>query len=839
MPKPVAFNSGSKKSVSGIKQANIEIALDNTIDYGVGYSGLTFYNSIEANNGHVIMSDSYTMGLSTFANAKPLFWVVPTKTDSDLLRIINGLPNRVGQIRFTSITDALDWTISSGNFFTVSDPLPDVNVSGLEIYLDAASIGSYPRTGTTWRDLSGNNRHATLYNGVTFDDTFYSLSFDGSNDYLSIPYYNITTESFAVEVWFTPYQNTDYLRGVLSCGDVWSGGVGGQGWSLGYNGSSTDFHFGVRGSDGSVYRSDYGSSIVWGKTYHLFLCRDTSTQTLNLYVNGVKGNVISLSNSISLTGNGTSIRHGGWGYSPIGPYGKIHSVKVYKNRNFTDAEVLSSYQTTSLIDQKGLVCYLDARHPKSYPQSGYTWTDLVSNFKFDYSYLDLTNVFYTDGFFDMSYLNDGYFGCTNTPGFNSLSAITNTNNYTIMSFINNRSNAQSWQVYFGGSTSASGLEVVNGRAQIALSANSNMWIETDTVNGNFPIHGSGGEGTNVPPYDTSTLLQTWQSIASTYDGSFLKGYHNGNYVVYRAATGTVKPFSTGLSFPRIGQIPAHGLSEFWTTINLIYNRTLTQAEIRQNHNAIINKIKNFSPTSGSISADISSGVNLSGLIIDLDAADSNSYPGSGNIWYDLSGVNNHAVKVDGSQAPTWNSGGYFYFNPTVVGRNGAFLITDSATIRYLNSITIILVFTLETKTVISGDSDWMCLFSKDNNSRSDQKPAVSINQTPNTNFRYLHIEAPSQTNSVANLFTDYNGTTWHHVVTTISSLGTNSYLNGTLVGSSLVTMTGNLNSIYLGTDSGSEMFKGKLAIVKVYNRALTSTEISNHYNTIKSRFSLP
>jgi hypothetical protein len=106
-------------------------------------------------------------------------------------------------------------------------------------------------------------------------------------------------------------------------------------------------------------------------------------------------------------------------------------------------------------------------------------------------------------------------------------------------------------------------------------------------------------------------------------------------------------------------------------------------------------------------------------------------------------------------------------------------------------------------------------------------------------FTSLHIEVPNQTNSVANLFTDYNGTTWHHVVATISSLGTNSYLNGSLVGTSSITMTGNLNSIYLGTDSGSEMFKGKLAIVKVYNRALTSTEISNHYNTIKSRFSLP
>ena len=40
------------------------------------------------------------------------------------------------------------------------------------------------------------------------------------------------------------------------------------------------------------------------------------------------------------------------------------------------------------------------------------------------------------------------------------------------------------------------------------------------------------------------------------------------------------------------------------------------------------------------------------MVLYLDAKDSNSYPGNGNIWYDLSGYNNHGT-ISGA---TYNSG---------------------------------------------------------------------------------------------------------------------------------------------------------------------------------------
>lgn len=56
--------------------------------------------------------------------------------------------------------------------------------SGLIMYLDAGISTSYPGTGSTWTDLSGTGRHATLYNtpGYVSSNSGY-LSFNGSNQY--------------------------------------------------------------------------------------------------------------------------------------------------------------------------------------------------------------------------------------------------------------------------------------------------------------------------------------------------------------------------------------------------------------------------------------------------------------------------------------------------------------------------------------------------------------------------------------------------------------------------------------------------------------------------------
>lgn len=66
---------------------------------------------------------------------------------------------------------------------------PKIVTDGLVLYLDAGNKRSYPGTGTTWIDLSGQGSNGTLVNGITFDSTNGgSLVFNGTNHYVNIPW---------------------------------------------------------------------------------------------------------------------------------------------------------------------------------------------------------------------------------------------------------------------------------------------------------------------------------------------------------------------------------------------------------------------------------------------------------------------------------------------------------------------------------------------------------------------------------------------------------------------------------------------------------------------------
>jgi len=229
-----------------------------------------------------------------------------------------------------------------------------------------------------------------------------------------------------------------------------------------------------------------------------------------------------------------------------------------------------------------------------------------------------------------------------------------------------------------------------------------------------------------------------------------------------------------------------------------------------------------------------------GLVLALDAANPLSYPGSGTIWSDISGNGNNATLNGNVINPVWNSAGYWSFFATANGLNGGMIVSGSNSLSAIGtSATVELVFTLETKTIISGDSAWMAIFSRGGPGApsTNQNPAISINQTNDGTLRYLHIERPSSFNSAANLFTDYTGNRWYHVTAVLGSTSFG-YLNAQQVSTSAGGITANINPIFIGYDGDNEMFKGKLSIVRMYNRALSATEVLQNYNATRGRFGL-
>jgi hypothetical protein len=71
--------------------------------------------------------------------------------------------------------------------------------NGLLLYWDAGNLDSYPGTGTTIYDLSGNGNNGTLYNGVGYNQTNGGvLVFDGVDDYVQSGGPNLYTSDYTV-----------------------------------------------------------------------------------------------------------------------------------------------------------------------------------------------------------------------------------------------------------------------------------------------------------------------------------------------------------------------------------------------------------------------------------------------------------------------------------------------------------------------------------------------------------------------------------------------------------------------------------------------------------------
>jgi len=98
---------------------------------------------------------------------------------------------------------------------------PDLIQDGLVLCLDAANTKSYPGSGTSWVDLSGNGNNGTLTNGPTFNSANGgSIVFDGANDYVNFSnIFNFTVGS--IGVWFKTSNAGSSYRALINKSESW------------------------------------------------------------------------------------------------------------------------------------------------------------------------------------------------------------------------------------------------------------------------------------------------------------------------------------------------------------------------------------------------------------------------------------------------------------------------------------------------------------------------------------------------------------------------------------------------------------------------------------------
>jgi hypothetical protein len=219
---------------------------------------------------------------------------------------------------------------------------------------------------------------------------------------------------------------------------------------------------------------------------------------------------------------------------------------------------------------------------------------------------------------------------------------------------------------------------------------------------------------------------------------------------------------------------------------------------------------------------------VDGLNLHLDASKTNSYPGSGLNWFDLSPYSTSGTLTNG---PTFNSeaGGCIVFD----GSNDLISFTHQNARQNNPSITVSAWVKPTALTNISGNP--MNILSKGGNAgyryRINGSGSVSINDIGGTNT----LITPT------GLITSGN---WQFVTMTGSASGLKIYINDTLRASNTTAFGGYTSTGVLAVgavddvNTFTESFYGRISMVLLYLRELSATEIARNYNATRGRFGL-
>jgi hypothetical protein len=213
----------------------------------------------------------------------------------------------------------------------------NIVTTNLLVNLDAGNIVSYPGSGSVWYDLSGNNNHFTLYNGVGYSlDNGGCLTFDGSNDYVrSTNNLNLTSYDYiAVEVFYKCDSTSAAM--LFEHTSDWNSNTGGFGLATNADGNNQLTNCNHTNHNTQVARNYLVSNNSnWNNNLNLYSKISDSTGRLT-YVNG--GLVSFTSVGGYPTGTATSTNGsfpnevfyiGSRGGSSSFFNGRISSIKIY------------------------------------------------------------------------------------------------------------------------------------------------------------------------------------------------------------------------------------------------------------------------------------------------------------------------------------------------------------------------------------------------------------------------------------------------------------------------------------------------------------------------------
>ena len=214
-----------------------------------------------------------------------------------------------------------------------------------------------------------------------------------------------------------------------------------------------------------------------------------------------------------------------------------------------------------------------------------------------------------------------------------------------------------------------------------------------------------------------------------------------------------------------------------------------------------------------------------GLVLNLDAGNTYSYPGSGTTWTDLSGNSTTGTLVNGVG---YNSG------------NGGSLVFDGSNDHVTmsgNNISGLSAGTTDFSICIwvkyNSTASYGAFFAKQN-SISSNPGTVRLDLGWFSSTLYLTTSNATTISDGSFLYPN-NSSSWYQICLTCGVNSKVVYVNGTQTFSQNFTSfyPNNTYSLYIG---GDRELNGNIAQTQIYNRALSAAEVSQNYNALKSRY---
>jgi len=311
MPNAIKYTTGSE--TLALKKGNFYIG---TGDVGKGPTSSTgYYNGITPPSG------GYTIYLNKESGGPSIY---TASNDAQLISLTNSI---AGQ-SYTTVNECLVYFAGQTDKVCVNRDYEGIITNGLVLNLDAGFTPSYPRSGTTWSNVSLSGNNGTLTNGPTYTSQYGGgIVFDGTNDYVKCLFSSVPVQGPGTISFFGYYSLNS---GVLNTITITSG--------------TQAIQIGTRSGIGTIWK--YGGNPLLTYTLPTVnqIAQWTTTfdgQNVAVYINGVLN--ASTTSAQNQSSNSTTFYIGT--FEDIGSEafpGGIYNCQVY-NRILSSSEILQNY----------------------------------------------------------------------------------------------------------------------------------------------------------------------------------------------------------------------------------------------------------------------------------------------------------------------------------------------------------------------------------------------------------------------------------------------------------------------------------------------------------------